>query len=464
MRYLITLFCYHCVILSAYSTDTVLTITCHISSLPDSKVFLASVRGDAYKIIDTAELKNGVCIFSFPDNTQTGMYKIIPETSLSQSRRNVPLKSLDVIFNSENISLKTVYPWLQDSLVILESKENKLYYDFLKQENAMQKKLELLQPLLAQYPYDDDFYGSVIKRYNSLQKDKNSLIQQTCTDHKGSIAASLIAMQKSPFLDANLPETERQAFYKQHYFDELDYSDENLIYSNAYTRSLIKYIMLCRDAKLSQAELEKEFMRAVDVILSRINKNPEVYDFLLNYLMEGFELLKLENVLKYIADNYMNTVCKTENSTTLQRRMEAYSKFTVGQMAPDITIPDRQNQEIKLSAINSSFTLVVFWASWCPGCEELLPKLKKWYVSKAIDLEIVAVSLDTIGSDWKEAIEKNNYIFLNGCDLKGWNGKAARDYYLYATPTMFLLDRNRKILAKPLSFDDLLRAISSLVK
>jgi thiol-disulfide isomerase/thioredoxin len=464
MKYFIPILFLPFAVFSTAYTNSGYTLAIQISKLPDSKIFLASLRGDAYMIIDTAELKNSVCSFSFSDKTQTGMYRIIPETSLNQSRRNATMNTLDIIFNHEDISIKMVYPWLQDSLVILESGENKAFFGFLKQENLIQRKLDLLQNMLAQYPSDDELYGSVIKRSNDLQKEKQQAIRQTCELYKGTFAAALIALRQTPFLDASLNESERQAYYKQHYFDELDFSRKDLIYSSAYTHSVVRYIMLCRNPALPQPELEKEFMKAVDIVLNNTNKDPEVYDFMMNYLMEGFERLKLDNVLKYIADNYMSTVCKTDNSSTLLRRMESYSKMAAGMQAPDIIIGNTQNQEIRLSAIEKPYTLVVFWASWCPGCEELMPKLKTWYMSKDVDMEILAISLDSIKADWDESVEKNGYHFLNGCDLQGWKGKAAGEYFVYATPSLFLLDRNRKILAKPMSFEDLLKAVDGLEK
>jgi thiol-disulfide isomerase/thioredoxin len=464
VKYFISIVFLHIAVLTAAFSNSGYTLSVRLSKLPDSKIFLASVRGDAYKIIDTAELRNSVCKFLLSDNAQPGIYRIIPETAPGQGRHNGPVNTIDVIFNRENISIKTVYPWLQDSITVLESNENMAYFGYMKQQNLNQNKLDILRNLLTQYPADDELYVAVVKRYNDLQREQQRFILQTCERHKGTFAASLIAMNKTPFLDANLTETERQAYYKKHYFDELNFSNRDLINSGAYTHSVVRYIMLYRDPALPQAELEKEFMKAVDIVLSNANKDAEVYDFVINYLMEGFERLKLDNVLKYISDNYLNTVCKTSDNSTLLRRMESCSKLAVGMQAPDIATRNPQNQEIRLSAVDKPYTLVVFWASWCPGCEELLPKLKNWYMSKTIDIEILAISIDSVRADWNEAIEKNGYNFTHGCDLKGWNGKAASDYFVYATPTLFLLDKNRKILAKPISFEDLSKAVEGLPK
>ena len=462
MKYFISLFLFLAVTLSATFSKANYTLTGSLSNLPNSKVFLASIKGDAYKIIDTVEMKAGTFIFNLPDDIQTGMLKIIPEISFKQNRQNTPPNSLDIIFNHENISLKTKYPWLQDSLVILESKENKVYYDILKQESSIQAKLKLLDPLLVQYPSKDEFYTSLIKQYNSLQKERAGLIKQAVRLYSGSFAAGLLAMKESPFLDAHLSEQQRLANFKQYYFTKLDFSDERLINSNAYTTCAIRYLSLYRNPQLNQADITKELIRAADTILVHTNHNPVVFDFILTYLMDGFEKLNLQSVLDHLANNYTSFTCTPENKNMLQRRLDSYRIIIAGTIAPDFKIIAPQQNEVQLSKLTNEFVLLVFWSSSCPHCEELLPQLKRWYDAKTIDLEVVAISLDTTASAWRNVIEKNKYNWLNICELKGWDGKIPLDYNIYATPTMFLIDRSRKILAKPLNFEAFLSSVKKL--
>ena len=122
---------------------------------------------------------------------------------------------------------------------------------------------------------------------------------------------------------------------------------------------------------------------------------------------------------------------------------EQYRKMAVGKTAPDIELNDK-----KLSQVKNKYKLVVFGASWCPNCQADYPKLKEKYESlkKKYDLEMVYISIDTD----KSAFE--NYYkdapFITYCDTKGWNTQAAKDYYVMATPTYILLDKELKILSK----------------
>ncbi len=70
-------------------------------------------------------------------------------------------------------------------------------------------------------------------------------------------------------------------------------------------------------------------------------------------------------------------------------------------------------------------------------------------------MKLSAVSIDTVKSEWQSFVNNNNLTWINVCDLNGWDGKAALDYYLYATPTMFLIDKNKKIISKPAAIEEL---------
>ena len=100
------------------------------------------------------------------------------------------------------------------------------------------------------------------------------------------------------------------------------------------------------------------------------------------------------------------------------------------------------------SEIKSNYTVVLFGASWCPNCVEeinqLLPLYEKW---KTKGLEIVFVSLDTDKESYKKYTEK--LPFLSFCDYKKWDTKPAQDFAVFASPTFFLLDNNRKIILRP---------------
>ena len=88
----------------------------------------------------------------------------------------------------------------------------------------------------------------------------------------------------------------------------------------------------------------------------------------------------------------------------------------------------------------------------------MLPEIKSIYDSQNTKkLEVVTFSMDTSKVALADFLKKGNYSWLNCSDLKGWNSQVADDYCIYATPTMFLFDKNKIIIGKPLTTKDLLQ-------
>jgi thiol-disulfide isomerase/thioredoxin len=169
-----------------------------------------------------------------------------------------------------------------------------------------------------------------------------------------------------------------------------------------------------------------------------------------------FNLLEKHSLFKaseYLSLKVLNEVSCTINSD-LARQLETYRAMKVGNSAPDIVFPNirvnpTNNLTInKLSDLNSNYTLVVFGASWCPNCKEEIPAIAKLYSTwKAKGVEVLLVSLDEDQKAFNEFT--SNFPFTSITDLKKWDGSIVKDYYVFGTPSMYLLDKNRKIILRP---------------
>jgi thiol-disulfide isomerase/thioredoxin len=143
--------------------------------------------------------------------------------------------------------------------------------------------------------------------------------------------------------------------------------------------------------------------------------------------------------------------------------MEGYKKMAIGQQAPDFVLRDVEGQMYQLDRMDHDWILVVFWSSTCEACRKLMPALDKWYrTENTLDLELVAISIDTSASNFEYLHEQLDPRWITAHDPLGWYGKVPSDFMVYATPSMFLLDRQRNIVSKPASFRQFLRSIKKL--
>ena len=145
---------------------------------------------------------------------------------------------------------------------------------------------------------------------------------------------------------------------------------------------------------------------------------------------------------------------------TIERRIQQAKNFKIGSAVPNIIIKDSSNSLIKLNEINSDNTLIIFYASWCPHCQSLVPEIYKQYENeKNNEFEVLAISIDTSKTDWLKFIKNNNLNWMNVSDLLGWDGQATSDYFIFATPTMFLIDNDMKIIGMPKTIEELKKMI-----
>lgn len=120
----------------------------------------------------------------------------------------------------------------------------------------------------------------------------------------------------------------------------------------------------------------------------------------------------------------------------------------VGDIAPEIDLPNTKGENISLSSLRGSLVLVDFWASWCGPCIKEQPSLLKLHNAYPEKLSIYSISMDTKKPLWTAAIAKGKLPWINVSDLKYWQSPVVADYMLQSVPLNFLIDKNGIILAK----------------
>ena len=235
-----------------------------------------------------------------------------------------------------------------------------------------------------------------------------------------------------------------------------------------YSVQRIKWDQEIADIKQSQIRYSTNFIQKHPFSLSSVLALYQKFDDS-NYVVQDLQSLK-------IAASALNSFFpKSEHVKALyantQRLMTQEKNYKLQQFidqngvnSPDIKLPNTNGREISISSLTNKVILIQFWSALNHNSRiqnQALVDLYSKYRSKG--LEIYQVSVDTDRSAWLKAIEQDGLSWINVGDMKG-SIIASNLYNIQAIPSNYVLDKDRRIVAKNLQGPALDQAIRELTR
>ena len=396
-----------------------------------------------YKIDSTKVLTDGSFTFKYKKHLK-GFYKL----TLGNENNIV-----DVILNPSEpvVSLAFSQIRLEKGIEVLESNENKAYWEFKKEDSAVQSKIKNLKKQRGQFKSQaneakvNEMTNEIIK----LEKELFNFVQTVINKYPTTFFSKtkIASLSKTPKDKAT-------------YFDDLDFSNESFIRSDVYATRFQDYIIK------HSGHTEVVYYNAVDDIMKKSKVNEKVFEFALYNLLDGFYGSGLEDVATYIMEEYFyGEACgEIEINDLLRSKADLIKNLQIGNTPPDFTIKSNYGADVNLknTCANNNYTIIMFWATHCPHCMRDLPGFVPVYNEyKSKGLEVIGVALDINKTKWKNTIEEKGFNWKNVSQFGNYKSPVCIDYKINKTPTWFILDSTMKIIAKPKGKQEILRFLKN---
>jgi thiol-disulfide isomerase/thioredoxin len=169
----------------------------------------------------------------------------------------------------------------------------------------------------------------------------------------------------------------------------------------------------------------------------------------------------MDAVFVHMGKNYyMTGQAFWADSTTVAKigdRVKKLQYSLIGTTAPNLIMKDTLENVQILHAINKDYTIAYFWDPDCGHCKKVTPKVKEFYdeFKKELNVEVYGVNTNAKEKEaWKQYIIENDLNWINVDDPEQ---KTAYKYLydIYSTPVIYLLDKDKKIIAKRIGAEDL---------
>ena len=436
-------------------------------------IYLGHYSGKQYPVIDSVKLNDkSEGIFKGPKELGGGIYLVV-----------YPAKDkfLEILIDKQqhfSLMADTANPTAKK---FINSADNDLFNNYQKFMGVKGRAIDEGTKALknAQTAKDSTL---ITERLKKTSEEISGFRKQFVDKNPDNLLSILMHLMEEPKIPTaeNHPggkydSTFAYRYFKDHYWDGLNFWDDRITRTPAtlFDERLDKYY-----TNLVYQHPDS-VIREMDWMLGYASASPEMTRYLLVKFVNRYLNMKYmweDAVFVHLFQKYFSS--KDYDWLTPQGKKiitdRAYNLMAniMGNPAENISLPDSSGKIQTLYENSSPFTIVCFWDPTCGHCKELVPVLDSMYQAKweKAGIKIFAVAKETEGTkkDWLDMLHKHQ--------LKGWtNVYYSREeekkrvnagipgytqlYDAQVVPTVYLLDKDKRIIAKKLTWqqtDDIL--------
>lgn len=397
-----------------------------------------SKQGDFFVFSGNEALEGGIFFFYTPGN----VYFEILVTD--DQHFTVETDTLDLIGN----------------LNVVGSDENMIFRDF---QLFMRESQSLARELNEQIKSSPDKASILNEQLNELDQKVKSYRENLIKKYEGTFVATLVKAT----IDVELPERlrqqndenaeERYHFFKQHYFDNINFSDSRLLRTPILHNKFNYYL-----DKLTVSHPDS-ITESATRIIENARKNKDVFRYAVVSLTNKYEtsnIMGMDGVFVNLAEKYYVSGeafwADDELISKISKRVNELKPTLIGKKAPALFGTDTLGNVVNLEKINAKFTVLYFYDPDCGHCRKKTPVLKDLYPSdfKSRNIEVVSVCTVTDQNKWKKFVREHKIPWKDMADPNlRCNFRA--EYNINTTPKLFILDKDKKIIAKQLDVEQI---------
>ncbi len=436
------------------STPDGYDITFKMSGLQEGDTCLiAYYLGSKQYIKDTlrADAK-GVCRYQGEDDIEGGIFLFVMPGS----------KYFEFILVEPIFTLEANIKDPVNTMKVKGSPENAAFFGYLQKVQGLQKERAGIQETLKSGKITAEEKEKLEKRAVEVDKEALTFKDQFMLDHPDLFVTKVFNASTEPevpsFADQGFNDTiisaKRLEYYRNHYWDNVDLSDDRLLRTPVIERRLKdllqRYTVQEPDSLVKTAKLTMDKVEA--------GQSDEVFRYFvitITNLYAGDKRMCFDKIYVFMAgEYYVSGKAWWTDSTQNVKIKDRYYKMkynTCQSRAANLLMRDVDGNMQQLYNVDAPYTIVYFWAYDCGHCKKVTPKVKDFYNDyKDLGIKIFSVSTKKETEKWKESIvDKGIEEFINVEDPEHLSN--FRIFYdIYSTPVIYVLDKDKNIIAKRL--------------
>ncbi len=435
---------------------------------PDSYLYLGYYFGDKKYLLDSAKLdENGKAIITGEKVLTGGLYIIVdPQKS----------RYFDVVIDKEPFFDVTI-----DTAFVLQSVKGSL------ENNQLETYKQATTTIFKNFSeWQSQLKDAKTKKDSAVAQEKISNAVSRAEQWRDSFVVKnpdsyvslLFRLMGEPSYDLKAAKTKEDTIvafqeYKRNYWKDIPIGDPRVLRTPMFEGRVMKYMeqIVPRDPDSMKAEIDKFILYGrSDTTMFKYYVSRFTNEYM-NPKYMGLDVIFLHLFEKYYQTSQV-TWLEDKDKELIYNRAYNLMGNIVGKPAAELNLLDTFARPKSLYAVKAPYTLLVFWDPDCGHCREQVPLIDSLYNAEwnKTGMKLIGVLVDTIRKDnssWP-AVRKKWIQFIADKNIKGWDHwyetldmrnenirnnipNFRQNYDVYQTPTIYLLDANKKIIAKKIS-------------
>ena len=429
-------------------------IEVRVEGISNAESFLGYHYGDRQYLKDTVQVdQQGQFVFEGTQRLDPGMYLVV-----------VPgQKYFEIIVDdNQHFSVSTVMDDFVPSMQFEDSPDNQAFYEYLRFLQQNGKAMEALRKELEDPAITAARREEIQQTMAQTDQAVRNRQQQYIDQFPGGLFTKVLLAQREP----QMPDTPLQAdgtpdqaalyqIYKSRFWDNIDFSDDRLLRTPMFHSKLSQFF------NRVVLQIPDSINQEADRLVRKARAHDEVFKYTVWFITNNFErsqIMGMDAVFVHMVENYYMTGeafwVEPEALSRISDRAMRLKPLLIGQLAPEITLFKPDQTPLSLHQVEADYLVVYFYDSDCSHCKKVTPELNGLYQRmKGNGLKIFGANIEHDRAQWLEAIKQYGISdWINVNDPANQSGFIDK-YDIYATPLIFLLDRDKRIMAKRITVE-----------
>lgn len=257
---------------------------------------------------------------------------------------------------------------------------------------------------------------------------------------------------------------ERAAYYIHHYWDGYSLTDTVFVHSDDTEQLYADFIDALRYADTS------EYRPALQKMMSLMEADSIAYAHFCRlsekYLYDPNSPMRNEEYYIPVLEQMINSKRLTElEKIRLADRLKQAHKNRPGMKAADFSYVTPNGKTDKMHQLESDYVLLFFYDPDCHNClkfEQILSDIPSFVdMQQNGTLRVLAVYPDDNKEEWLYKISQMPQGWIVGWNEQG-DIRSKQLYDIRATPTLYLLDKQKKVILKDVSLEKVIQYLSTI--